>query len=200
MNRSCERVGQFCIIADDVVIGEGTRVWHYVQIREGARIGRNCVIGSRVEIGQGVVIGDGTHVGAGAQLHHPAVIGSGVFIGPQAFFSNDKYPSLAAEFEPQGVTVGDGAAIGAGAMIVGGVTVGTGAFVGMGAIVTHDVADGEMVKGTPARVYGRREMHWPGTAVQHYGPLCDKQRCRMCEAASMDQYREWMERMMREDG
>ena len=29
-------------------IGEGTRIWHFVHIREKARIGRNCNIGKGV--------------------------------------------------------------------------------------------------------------------------------------------------------
>ena len=184
----CGHVGEQCIIAPRVQVGWDTRIWHWVQVREDAQIGTRCVIGSRVEIGPGVVIGGGTHVGAGSQLHHPARVGRGVFLGPNVFLGNDKYPGLEGAFSPQGVAVGDYAIIGAGAQIVGGVSIGEGAFVAMGALVTRDVGEGEMVKGSPARPYARRVMHYHGTAVQHWGPLCDEQECLRCTSMGVEQY------------
>jgi len=189
-----------------VQIGEGTRIWHWVKIGldrpagVDVVIGKNCVIGCRVEIGPGVVIGDDTHIGAASQIHHPAKIGQHVFIAPMVFLSNDKYPSLEVEFVPQGVVIEDHAIIGAGAQIMGGVTIGEGAFVGMGSLVMHDVAPGSMVRGRPARPYGTRGKHWPGTALEHWGPLCDEQACKMCKASGLEQYAEWMNKRVLEHG
>jgi len=45
-----------------------------------------------------------------------------------------------------------GAAIGSGAVILCGITIGADALVGAGAVVTHDVPDGSLVAGVPARV------------------------------------------------
>jgi len=48
----------------------------------------------------------------------------------------------------------DGASIGANSTIVCGVTIGRFAMVAAGATVTHDVADHQLVAGTPARHLG----------------------------------------------
>ena len=37
-------------VDDDVVIGKGTRVWHFCHIQTGARIGKNCSFGQNVNI------------------------------------------------------------------------------------------------------------------------------------------------------
>ena len=34
-------------VSSDAQIGDGTRIWHEAQVREGARIGSDCVLGSR---------------------------------------------------------------------------------------------------------------------------------------------------------
>jgi len=180
--------GQYTIIEDGAEIGEGTVIWHYALIRTGAVIGEGCVIGSRVEIGPGVRIGDGTHIGADTQVHHPAQIGTRCFISPQVFISNDKYPMIRDNFKPQGVVIGNDVIIGAKTAIVGGVQIGDGAFVAMGAVVTKDVAEGTMVKGVPAREYGRRTICYPGTAIEHYGPLCPSDHCKRCDDFGAEQY------------
>ncbi len=181
--------GLYSIIEEGAEVGEGTVIWHYTLIRAGAKVGANCVIGSRVEIGPGAKVGEGTHVGAGCQIHHPAKVGKRVFLAPNVFLSNDKYPAINKQFEPQGVTIEDDAIISAGALIVGGVTIGRGAFVTMGAVVTKDVGCGEMVRGIPARVYARRQPHYPGTAVEHWGPLCPEDHCTTCDLHHLPQYR-----------
>ena len=38
-------------VDNDVVIGEGTKIWHFCHIQGGARIGRHCVLGQNVHIG-----------------------------------------------------------------------------------------------------------------------------------------------------
>ena len=49
-------------IDDDVIIGEGTKVWHFCHIQSGARIGKNCSFGQNVNVGNNVKIGDGVKV------------------------------------------------------------------------------------------------------------------------------------------
>ncbi len=31
-------------VSPKAIIGEGTRIWHQAQVREGVRIGRQCII------------------------------------------------------------------------------------------------------------------------------------------------------------
>lgn len=52
----------------------------------------------------------------------------------------------------QDITVGRGTWIASGAIVLGGVTIGEHAIVAAGAVVTHDVPDGAIVAGVPARI------------------------------------------------
>ena len=46
------------IVDAGAVIGEGSRVWHWVHISGGARIGERCSFGQNVFVGNRVVIGN----------------------------------------------------------------------------------------------------------------------------------------------
>ena len=50
------------IVDDDVVIGKGTKVWHFCHIQSGARIGENCSFGQNVNVSNNVTIGNGVKV------------------------------------------------------------------------------------------------------------------------------------------
>jgi acetyltransferase-like isoleucine patch superfamily enzyme len=152
--------GQFCCIADDVVlgsdvaiynfvnlygceIGDGTKIGSFVEIQKGARIGRNCKISSHTFICEGVYVEDE------------------VFIGHGVCFINDKYPRATtsegemqteADWTLQATIVRRGASIGTGAVILGGVTIAERAIVGAGAVVTRDVPSSKIVAGNPARL------------------------------------------------
>ena len=124
-------------------IGDDTRVGTFVEVQRGARIGARCKIQSHTFICDGVEIGDG------------------VFVGHGVLFVNDKFPKATNErgelagdedWDLLPVRVLDGATIGSGAIVLGGVTIGRAALIGAGAVVTHDVADGAVVAGVPARV------------------------------------------------
>jgi UDP-2-acetamido-3-amino-2,3-dideoxy-glucuronate N-acetyltransferase len=130
-----------------VMIGEGTKVWKFANILNGARIGKNCVIGSHVEIGKDVVIGDNCKVEAGAYLPEGVTLEDGVFIGPRACFTNDMYPPSSTRWK---TLVKRNASIGANATIVCGITIGEGSLVGAGSVVTRDLQPGVVAVGNPA--------------------------------------------------
>ena len=134
-------------------IGEGTHVWQFVVILEGARIGRNCNICAHTLIEGNVVIGDNVTVKSGVQLWDGMRIENNVFIGPNATFTNDYYPR-SKEYPPEfsGITIKHHASIGANATLLPGITIGEHAMVGAGAVVTKNVPAGSVVVGNPAKV------------------------------------------------
>lgn len=143
------------VIEDDVEIGEGTRIWHFVHVRRGARIGRGCNIGKGVYIDAGVRIGNNVKIQNFVSVYRGVTIEDDVFLGPHATLTNDLYPrAFNASWEVVPTLIKKGASIGANATVVCGVTVGEYAMVGAGAVVTKDVPPHALVYGNPARIRG----------------------------------------------
>jgi len=143
-------------IVESKDIGDGTRIWHFVHIREGAVIGKNCNIGKSVYIDTGVVIGDRVKIQNFATIYRGVTIEDDVFIGPAVVFTNDLYPRAFIWGENRIIEtkVRKGASIGANATIVCGVEVGEYAMVGAGSVVTKDIPPHGLVYGNPARLRG----------------------------------------------
>jgi acetyltransferase-like isoleucine patch superfamily enzyme len=150
-------------VADGAEIGSGTTIWNQAQVRERARIGAGCVIGKNVYVDAGVVVGNRVKVQNNASLYRGSTIEDGAFIGPHVCLTNDRHPRAVnpdgslkadADWQVAPILVRAGASLGAGSVVIGGVTIGRWALVGAGSVVTHDVADHELVAGNPARRRG----------------------------------------------
>ena len=150
-------------VSPDATIGEGTRIWHESQVREGASIGRECILGKGVYIDVGVIIGDRCKIQNRASIFHGVTLEDAVFIGPHAVFANDRFPRATNldgtlksddDWTVEPTLVCRGASVGAGAVILPGITIGASAMVAAGAVVTADVPTHAIVKGNPARIAG----------------------------------------------
>lgn len=136
-------------------IGDGTRIWAFVNVLAGARIGRDCNICDRCFVENDVVLGDRVTVKCGVSLYDGLSLEDDVFVGPDVTFANDPRPRSGKHLEAYPRTVvREGASLGAGAILVPGVTVGRFAMVGAGALVTRDVPDFALSYGSPAQVHG----------------------------------------------
>lgn len=140
----------------DASIGEGSRLWINVQVRERARIGQNCILSKDVYVDCHVQIGNRCKVQNGVSLYHGVTVGDDVFIGPNAAFTNDRVPrAFNTNWQITPTRIGDGVSIGANATIVCGVSIGEYAMVAAGSVVTRDVPPYTLVKGNPARPHAR---------------------------------------------
>lgn len=136
-------------------IGQNTSIWQYAVILENAVIGSNCNINCHTFIENNVVIGNNVTIKAGVYLWDGLFVEDNVFIGPGVIFTNDKYPRSKQYPEKFLKTfIGKNASIGAGAIISGGITIGKFALIGAGSLVTKDVPDFALVKGSPASTAG----------------------------------------------
>ncbi len=143
-------------VDDNVVIGAGTKVWHFCHIQSGARLGENCSLGQNVNIGNNVVIGNGVRIQNNVSVYEGVEIEDNVFLGPSCVFTNVLMPR--ADHPVNGkykrTLVREGASLGANCTIVCGHTIGRRAMVGAGAVVTKDVPDYAIVVGVPAKIMG----------------------------------------------
>jgi len=144
------------VIDSDVVLGEGTRVWHFVHVSSGARLGKNCVLGQNVFVGRGVRIGDGVKVQNNVSIYEGVDVEDDAFLGPSCVFTNVINPRafLERKSEFKRTRVGRGATIGANATIVCGYDLGEYCMVGAGSVVPRGVRAYELVVGNPARRLG----------------------------------------------
>jgi UDP-2-acetamido-3-amino-2,3-dideoxy-glucuronate N-acetyltransferase len=155
-------------VAGSALIGDGTIIWHYAQIREDCIIEENLIIGRGVYVGNGVRIGANSKIQNYALIYEPAVLEAGVFIGPGVILTNDQYPRAVnpegvqksqSDWSPVGVTVREGASVGAGSICIAPVEIGAWALVAAGSIVTSNVPAFALVAGAPAK-----RIRWVGKA------------------------------------
>jgi len=143
------------VISEKAKIGEGTKVWHHAQVREGAVIGRNCILGKCAYVDADVQIGSGVKIENRASIFKGVTVEDEVFIGPHVVFTNDKYPrAFSKHWEIVPTLVKRGASIGANSTVICGVTVGEYSMAGAGSVITRDVPAHALVVGNPARLVG----------------------------------------------
>lgn len=150
------------IIDDDVIIGAGSRVWHFSHVSSGARVGVGCTIGQNVFIAPGVRIGDNVKIQNNVSVYEGVELADDVFCGPSCVFTNVENPR--SEVSRRGLyattKVGRGATIGANATIVCGSTIGRYAFIGAGAVIARgSVPDYALMLGVPGQQRGWMSRH-----------------------------------------
>lgn len=145
-------------IDKDVIIGIGTKIWHFSHIQSGSRIGSECSVGQNVNVGNNVIIGNHCKIQNNVSIYEGVQLEDYVFCGPSMVFTNIlnprcKFPQRGSEFYAE-TLVKEGASLGANCTIVCGNSIGRYSFVAAGAVVTKDVPDYALVVGSPARIVG----------------------------------------------
>ena len=157
------QVESSALVAPSAVLGDGVRIWHHAQVREGAELGENVIVGKGAYVGPKVIVGRNSKIQNSALVYEPARLGDGVFIGPGAVLTNDRHPRAvnpdvsqksATDWQPVGVQIDEGASIGAGAILVAPLHIGAWAMIAAGSVVVKDVPAHALVVGNPARQIG----------------------------------------------
>lgn len=144
-------------IDDNVEIGEGTKIWHFSHIQEGARIGKDCTIGQNVNIGVNVKIGNYCKIQNNVSVFEGVEFEDYVFCGPSVVFTNVLNPRSVFPEEKKNykkTIIQNNATLGANCTILCGIIIGKYSFIAAGAVVTKNVYDYSLVVGVPAKQTG----------------------------------------------
>lgn len=149
-------IDKTAIVEDQVTIGNGTKVWHWVHIISGAVIGEDCVLGQNVFVGGKAKLGNNVRIQNNVSIYDEVILEDDVFCGPSMVFTNVINPRshVVRKDEYKRTFVRKGASIGANATIVCGNEIGTYAFIGAGTVVTKPVPSFALVVGNPAKQIG----------------------------------------------
>jgi len=142
------------VVDKTAIIGEGTRVWNFVHVRENAEIGKDCVLADYVYVGRGVKIGNRVKLENRATVYEGVTIEDKVFVGPHVTFTNDLYPRSFKDCEFMPTIVKEGSSIGARTVIVCGISIGEYALIGAGSVITENIPPHALAYGNPARIRG----------------------------------------------
>ena len=133
-------------------IGQGSRIWAFVNIMSGVQIGENCNICDRCFLESDVTVGNNVTIKTGVSLWNGLIIGNNVFIGPGVEFCNDIFPRSKKYQRPMKTFLDDGCSIGSNATILPGIIIGKGAMIAAGSVVTRNVPCNCLAMGNPAKI------------------------------------------------
>ena len=144
------------IIEEGALIGDGSKIWHWVHVMSGAKIGKGCVLGQNVFVGSKAVLGNNVRVQNNVSIYDEVILEDDVFCGPSMVFTNVINPRshVPRKDEYLKTYVRKGASIGANATIICGNELGEYSFIGAGAVITKPVKAYALVVGNPGKQIG----------------------------------------------
>ena len=150
------QVHDTAIVDEGALIGEGSRIWHFVHVCSEAVIGRGVSLGQNVFVGNRVTIGDRCKIQNNVSVYDNVHLEEDVFCGPSMVFTNVHNPRALIDRKDQylDTLVKKGATLGANCTIVCGVDIGEYAFVAAGAVITKSVKPYALMAGVPAKQIG----------------------------------------------
>jgi bifunctional UDP-N-acetylglucosamine pyrophosphorylase/glucosamine-1-phosphate N-acetyltransferase len=147
------QIGNRCtllsVVMEKAIVEDGVDMGPFARLRKGAHLGPGVHMGNFGEVKD-------SYLGAGTKMGHfsyigNATIGTDVNIGAGTITCNydgeHKHPTV----------IGDRVFIGSDTMLVAPLNIGDDARTGAGAVVTHDVPEGTVVYGVPAKPHRKND-------------------------------------------
>ncbi len=158
------KIGKYCIIAEDVEIGEGTIIGNFCELKSGTKIGSNCKIGSYTVIDGAYLMGGVTlqgrnRIGANSvicpnvEIKYNAILTSNVLVGANTFIGVGAI-TLGSDIERvqiAGTRIGENCYIGGQSLIAPGITIPDNTTLGANSYLRECTESGTYV-GNPAKL------------------------------------------------
>lgn len=134
------KIGRFCIIEKNCIVGNNVELGDYVKLMPGTVIGDNCKLDDYVNTSGYVKIGNNVRIKRCSMIGQATEIEDDVWIGSCIKTTRIKYPSIISEKnqKEEWIHIKKGSMIGSDVLILAGVTIGEGAVIGAGAIISKD--------------------------------------------------------------
>jgi bifunctional UDP-N-acetylglucosamine pyrophosphorylase / glucosamine-1-phosphate N-acetyltransferase len=147
------RVGDDCVVLasmlEEALLEDEVQIGPFGHLRPGAHLGRGVHMGNFGEV-------KNAYLAPGAKMGHFSYIGDAE-VGAEANIGAGTITCNYDGEKKHRTVIGENAFIGSGTMLVAPVQIGRDAKIGAGAVVTHDVPEGALAYGVPARLRGIRE-------------------------------------------
>lgn len=163
------RIGRFCIVEDDVELGDGVVLEDYAMVLSGARIGPRTKIGTYTKVGRQARIGSDCSFTSFCEIRDHCELGDRVLMGSRGTLSAGtvveddvvmKYafvvtdtPDLQKNDQKSAGRLKRKSRFGACVVIMPSVTIGENVEIGACSQVRKDVPDNQVWFGIPARYY-----------------------------------------------
>ena len=139
-----ERVTLANAVVTDAEIGDDCTIGPFAYLRPGTRLAAGVKVGTYVEV-------KNSEIGEGTKVPHLSYVGD-ADIGADANLGASTITANYDGVHKHRTRIGDGVHTSVHSSLVAPVELGAGSQTGAGSVVTHDVPEGMLVKGVPARV------------------------------------------------
>ena len=141
------KIGNFCVIKEDVEVGDNVTIENFVLLKKGTKIGNDVFVDSYVRSSGDNNIGNGVTIRFGATIARKVIISDGVFISPNVMTVYSLPDGTQSAF----TLVEKDAFIGTAAVIGPNVTIASGCIIGANTFVNKDCLDKGIYAGNPAK-------------------------------------------------
>lgn len=141
------KIGRNAVILGGCVVGDHTRIEHFVLLKELTVIGDNCFIDSYVRSSGHNIIGNNVTIRFGSTMCREITVEDNVFVSPNVMTIYVTYEGI----KIGGTIIGQGSVIGTGTVINAGVKICPGAVIGAMSLVTKDITRKGIYTGIPAK-------------------------------------------------
>lgn len=146
------KIGCYCIIEEDVIVGDNVEIGNYVLLKSGTKIGNDCFIDSYVKSSGDNKIGNNVTLRFNSTIARRVYIEDDVFISPNVMTIYSKHTGEKAE----GTYIKKGSFIGTASVLGPNITIGEKVVIGSMSYVSKDCLEEGIYVGIPAKKKERK--------------------------------------------